>query len=176
MGDDVRFEDAESYSFNYDKDKLTFRDIVLQHLRKITQLASVEFRGGYWEVRETPVFSGGATLTIKNRVYVPDTRECYSNAVEVLADLLAPYFDEEMRKAEEEAVKALEKALKSSTVLVEPTRVDEFGESEKGRVFRNEAGKVLFRDERVKVCRRLFRALCSFLYRKKYLDMGVIED
>lgn len=76
------FEDAESYSFNNLKDKITFRDIILQHLRRISQFASVEFRGGYWEIKETPISTGGFSATITNKIYIPDTREVYSNAVE----------------------------------------------------------------------------------------------
>jgi len=176
---ETNFEDAESYSYSFNKDKLTFKDIILQHLKKISQFASVEFRGGYWEIKEVPFSSGsGVVHSISNKVYVPDSREVYSNAVECLADMLYPYFDEEMKKAEQKCKKELEEAYNSNTILVEPERADEDEEQEKAyiRKFKNQSDKLSYRSERVKINRKLFRALCSFLYRKKYLELGSIED
>lgn len=180
----TEFEDAESYSFNYLKDRLSFRDLILLHVKKIAQLACVEFRGGYWEVREIPVVKGNAGYTLKNTVYIPDTRECYSNAVECLADMLAPYFDKEMSEAEKKTEKNLEEAHKSNTVYVEPTKSDQNEneseqteyEQEGYRAFKDNHDKIQYRDVRVQINRRLFRALCCFLYRKKYLELGSLED
>ena len=141
-----QFEDAENTSFNYMKDKISFRDIILQHLKKISQLSSVEFRGGYWET--TPIILQGASTYTKK--YVPDSREMYSNAVECFADMLCPYFDKEMKKAEEEAEEEL-KGLENSS-------------------------KEEHSHKKRKINKKLFRALCSFLFRKKYLELGSIED
>jgi hypothetical protein len=170
---DTQFEDAESYNYSFDKNKLTFKDIVLLHLKKMTEYASVEMRGGYWETRNR--MQGQQIFT--DKIYVPDTREIYSNAVEVLADLLSPYFDGDMSKAEEEAEKMMNKAYNSNTVLVEEDREDQNEkEGEEYRRFNSVKDKQSFRSERRKINRKLFRALCCFLYRKKYLEMGSIED
>lgn len=162
--DDVRFEDAESYNPNYLKDKLSFRDIILNHLRKISQFSSVEFIGGYWE--DKPVMSPNSNMAIK--VYVPDTREIYSNAVECFADMLAPYFDKEMKRAEEQAEQEKEQARK------------EYKDTCKGIRSKGEIPdifiRVEFRDIKRKINKKLFRSLCSFLYRKKYLELGEIQD
>jgi hypothetical protein len=169
--EETQFEDAETYNPNFMKDKITFRDIVLQHLRKISQFASVEFRGGYWEEKEVPL---GNMQTLTQRTYIPDTREVYSNAVECLADLIAPYFDAEMRKAEAKAEKDIDRALTDNTIEVEADREDET--PEEARHFKTLDDKISFRSERRRILRGLFRALCCFLYRNKYLELGSIED
>lgn len=170
MNNDVNFEDAESYSFNFDKNKLTFKDIVLLHLQKISHYASVEMRGGYWENRPSQ-----NQMNVK--VYIPDTRESYSNAIQYLADILYPYYDKKMKEAWDKAEKEVKDAFNSTTVYVEPTRdYDEDDESRGYRKFSNQADKVSFRDLRMSINKVLFRELCCFLYRKKYLELGVIED
>lgn len=175
MGENnAQFEDADSYSYGFNKDKITFKDIVLQHLRKITTLASVEFRGGYWEIKPHP----SPSCNIEYKIYVPDTRECYSNAVENFADMLAPYFDKVMKEAEKEAIEEDKKAYKDNTIVKQPDREDQTPEEAKQyeRKFKDVWDRVSYRGERVKINRKLFRALCCFLYRKKYLELGSIED
>ena len=137
------FEDAEQIKYGFDK-QLTFKLIVLQHVKKIGEFASVEFRGGYFDEKTELV--GGLPLTKK--VYVPDTREVYNNAVDYLADLLFPRFDTEMRAAFVDAEKKI-------------------GEISKEQDYRH---------EKRKINRVLFRELCCFLFRKKYLEIGSAED
>lgn len=163
MPDDVKYEDADVYSPNMLKDRLTFRDILLAHLRKITQFASVEFIGGYWETKPSPVQNSNVTI----EVYVPDTREVYSNAVECLADLLAPYFDKEMREAEAKCEEHIKQA------YLTYSNEDDYP---KGRGFKTITHRITYRDERLRANKKLFRELCKFLYRKKYLELGSIED
>lgn len=169
MNQQAQFEDAESYNLNYMKDKITFRDIILQHLRKITMYSSVEFRGGYWD--EKSVITGSVTNVL--RTYIPDTREVYSGSVECLADMLFPYFDDEMREAEEKAKKALKEAFNDKSVVVE---IEREGETKEERTFKSVPDKLSFRTIKRSINRNLFRALCSFLFRKKYLELGSIED
>lgn len=172
--DNTTFEDADNFSYNFDKDRLTFKDIILQHLKKISQLASVEFRGGYWETKPSPNPNSNQDY----RIYIPDTREVYSNAVECFADMLAPYFDDEMKKAEYFAKKEDHKAYMDNTIIKQNDREEQTPEEieEYERHFKDIWKRVSYRSERVKISRKLFRALCCFLYRKKYLDLGVIED
>lgn len=171
---ETQFEDAESYSLNYMKDKITFRDIILTHLRKISQFASVEFRGGYWEIKPDPK----PNSNIDYKIYIPDTREVYSNAVECLADMLAPYFDKEMKQAEEIAIKEDKKAYEDNTIIKQSERNDRTPKEarEDDRSFKDIWKRVDYRTERAKINRKLFRALCKFLYRKKYLELGSIQD
>jgi hypothetical protein len=90
------FLDAEEMS--HFKEKVNFRELVLTHLAKISQISTLEFREGYWERKPYSVSQG----IYQTEIYHPDTRECYINSVEFLHDLLLPYFDDEMNKAEEE--------------------------------------------------------------------------
>jgi len=83
------------------KDKLEFKDIVLSHLKKILEITTQEFRGGY--IKETP--SGDFIL----KEYVPDTRKCYIQAVESLSDILLPQFDEKTKKVSKEIKEDIEK-------------------------------------------------------------------
>ena len=173
MADELQFQDADSYSTNYNKN-LTFKDIVLQHIKKIGSYASVEFRGGYWEIRETPIVSGNVGGVVKSKVYVPDTREVYSNSVEYLADILYPHFDKEMIDKEIKLREELSKIYQDKTVLIEGTRTEQ--DDLDSRKFSKIEDKILYRDQRVLINRRLFRDLCSFLYRIKYLEIGNLTD
>lgn len=166
----TKFIDAETYT-GQGQEKLTFRDIVLSHLKKIGTLASVEFRGGYWD--EKAIHTSSVTNII--RTYIPDTREVYSNSIDYLHDLLYPHFDKKMleasKKAEEEDSIAFEE------MTHEATREDETPEEEKKyRKFSNVKERVAYRDMRVKINRKLFRELCCFLERKKYLKSESFED
>lgn len=183
--DDVEFEDADSYSYNYNKDKLTFKDIILQHLKKISQFASCEFLGGYWQER-TKLMGG---LGVTEKFYIPDTREVYYNSIEAFADMLAPYFDKRMNEAEEKYERGQREVYEECILiwgkkekhdLLEQKDDDErqkyVDKMKKHMVFDNEKHKLGFRNLKVKLARKLFRELCSFLYRKKYLELGAIED
>jgi hypothetical protein len=167
--ENVKFIDAESYQ-GKGEEKLTFRMIVLEHLKKIGTYASVEFRGGYWEDRSFVVAGGGAVNTF--RTYVPDTRETYSNSVEYLYDLLYPHFDDEMKKAGDKAKKKIDEAYKDNTIIVEKEREDKTREEEKeyDRVFRNLKNRQSFRFFRREINRELFRDLSCFLHRQKYME------
>lgn len=167
--DITTFEDAENSNINFNQDKQTFRSIILSHLNNILRFASVEFRGGYWEDR--PVMMGNINGTVK--VYVEDSREVYSNAIEAFADALFPYFDKKMRDAEEVCIKELEQTYNFYTVEVELKIAEE---TYIDRNFKDLDNRTSYRHERVKINRKLFRALCDFLHRKKYLEVGTLED
>jgi hypothetical protein len=174
MKTEAKFEDAESYSYNFSKEKLSFKDIVLLHLKKIGDYASVEFRGGFWQPK---IINVGQGQKITDHFYVPDSREIYSNAVEYFADILFPYFDQEMKEAFDKAENELNEAFNDHTIEKEQTREEEtHNEAKKHRVFGGDTFKVSYRNIRVEINRRLFRALCCFLYRKKYLELGTIQD
>jgi len=172
--DIIRFEDAESYSTNNNNRTISFKDIVLDHVKRIGTFASVEFRGGYWEERIDK------TTGEKVRFYVQDTREIYSNAVEYLHDILYPYFDKLMETKSEEINVKLKILYKKRTVVDDNPDEDNRDELAEGSVgsgkFKNVEERITYRSVRVKICRRLFRELCCFLFRKKYLEMTSIED
>ncbi|MBN1385384.1 hypothetical protein JW968_00210 [Candidatus Woesearchaeota archaeon] len=152
--DDVKFIDAESYQGRADE-KLTFKMIVLEHLRKIGGYSSCEFLGGYWQERPDPRPNSNAII----KIYIPDSREVYSNSVEYLYDILYPHFDEEMKKIGQEAEKMLEDAYNENTDIID-------GE----RRFKNVDVRITFRDVKRQISRELFRELSCFLYRQKYME------
>lgn len=154
--DNIQFVDAESFQGG-GKEVITFRDIVLKHVQNISKLASREWCGGYWN--ERPMASGTMVTSIKT--YVEDSREAYSNAVDYLADMLAPHFDEAMIKDEEENNNAIEKAKESCM----------YEHNEKKLLDRAK-----FRAKKVGIKRILFRKLNMFLRRQNYFDSQRIEE
>ncbi len=157
-----QFEDGGSYSSRFNNDALTFKQIILQFLNKISSFASVEFRGGYWEEKIIILGNGNTT----SKVYIPDTREQYSNAVECFADMLFPHFDKEMIKIESDLDKEKISTYEANTIL----------STDKQRTYKTSEDKVNYRDSKRLINRKLFRALCSFLYRKRYLELNQVED
>lgn len=138
------FVDADSYQGGQGKE-LTFQAIVMQHFNRCVVLGSVEFRGGYWETKNNTV------------VYKDATHEAFSNAVVVFADLLSPYFDEEMIEAEK----------KFHEIDMKKAR---------DKLTENEESSSVYRYRRAAYARKLFRELSKFLYRKGYLQMGSFEE
>jgi len=142
------FEDGENSFGGGKSDSLSFNSILMRHLERITRLASVEFKGGYSQQKTIPV----AGTLMQQDIYVPDTRECYINAIENLSDLLLPNFDEKMKEDEDKCVAEIEEIKKS-------IKDDEE-----------------FKDEKRRIIRKLFRSISKFLNRKNYLEMGDYED
>ncbi len=153
---EVDFVDPENYS--YGNKGFTFKDIVLRQFRRIGELACVEFRGGFFN--KTP----------NGEIYVPDSREMYSNAIDALSDMLCSRFDKEMEDIENEVVKNEEKMIEDlSGKFTLKGLKGEYREM-------NEVSNELFRKEKLKLSRKLFRGLASFLHRNKYLEVGELEN
>lgn len=143
-------EDGQSMTFQ----GLTFRDIVLNHMRRITTLASVEWHGGFWEERHKPI----GNVAIVEKHYVQSSREIFSNAVTILSCICLPHFDKEMQKAEKECDDLLE-------AVIERYKQKE----KKGDV-------VEYQQEKLEIKIKLFRALACFLKRKNYFAEEYRED
>lgn len=158
MTEDTQFIDAEQFQGSQ-QDKLTFRMLVMEHLRRILKLSSVEFVGGYWQSRMKVV--GGGTFS--EEYYVPDTREEYSNAVDVLYDMLYPHFDKEMLEAGEKAEQDTKQAYKDA--LYDDNRDKE-----------QKFNKQQYRHDKREIKRKLFRDISCFLKRNKYMEGAVFEE
>ncbi len=171
--DDVKFIDAEQWSGG-NEEKLTFREIVLVQVKKIGLNANCEFRGGYWLRKPHPNQSSNATVD----EYIADTREVYSNSIDYLFDILFPHFDKEMQKAGQEYEQEQKQAFDDHSIINEPDDEDETSEqSAKCRkTFGTEQDKVCYRQERRKICRKLFRNLCCFLKRIDYFKGKIFEE
>jgi len=146
---DEEFEGAEGFRKG-DIANLSFREIVLMHLRRITQLSCVEFRGGYWNEKTHAI--GGMGFTEK--IYIPDSRECYVNAVDMFSDLLLPIYDKTAKKEIED----LETSFDNKYKLFEK-------QEKKGKDIMQK-----WKQFKLKNKRQLFRELSLLLKRLKYLE------
>ena len=171
--EEVSFLDADTRGSNK-HEKLNFKEIVLSHLKKIGTFASCEFRGGFWEERPHPNINLNETL----KTYIIDSREVYSNSVEYLFDILFPHFDKKMQEEGVKIEKELEDLYKDKTIIKEQERVDKnFEEGKKeDRKFSDVKDRISYRTQRMKINRKLFRALCCFLKRIDYLKGESLDE
>ncbi|MBA7493882.1 hypothetical protein ES702_04447 [subsurface metagenome] len=80
------------------KEKITFREIILQHLKDILKISQSEFsKGGY-----TLVKRDGTTE------YIPDARECYIQSIENFSYVLIPFFDKKIQEKYNKLIKDLQ--------------------------------------------------------------------
>lgn len=89
----ISFADPESYG-RKEEGSISYREILLKQIARLTQLGSVEFIGGYWNKR----YKTASGVGIVEEYYVPSTFEGFINGIDVLHDLLYNYFDPEMSK------------------------------------------------------------------------------
>ena len=174
------FIDAET-QWKSDKDDISFRYVVLKHLMKITLLGSVEFRGGYWQ-QKTKVSKEGGSYTEK--VYIPDTREEYGNAINVFYDLLIPHFDSEMVKKGDEINKSMDEL---RIKCIDATSLDEtkiLGTKKEDTAilsmdtYEGKDRRVIeaYRFAKCRAIRSLFQELSKFLKRIDYLGAQSLTE
>lgn len=82
-------EDSEYQS----DQKLSMKEIVLRHIRKIGDICCQEFTGGFWEKKPVKTQSG----VMFTEVYHEDIREVYCNAMDFLIDIIYPMGDDDLR-------------------------------------------------------------------------------
>jgi hypothetical protein len=90
---EISFDDVENVSFS--KEDITIRGIALNHVKKILSLSCDEFTGGYYNT--VTEFHNG--LKYVKKVYVPDARAKYYQAIDNLYYLLDPFFDSKFIEA-----------------------------------------------------------------------------
>jgi len=160
--------------FVTNQEKLSFREICLAHLKKILELSCNEFCGGYWEIK------GGNPTT---RIYVPDSRACYIQAVENFAIILVPHFDEQMktdyqRYKKELEIKNLIKQLKSNVKLHFKVR-GKPSEDKDVEAWLNEKKSnydLNITEIKLKKAHILFENLNELLSRRDYLTTALYEE
>lgn len=126
--------------------------IIMEHVRRIAILSSVELTGGHYD--ET-VLNDGAGVA---RRYIPATHEAYSNAVETLGTLLSPYFNDTMNDAEAEHLLRLDEAVKGIEIIGATVN------------------KAEYYHERAKVMKRWYRELVTFIKVSGLLDGAAWEE
>jgi len=88
----------EGEQFITSKQKVEFREIVLAHIRRILEISSKELRDTTRQITK-----GQYTNVVEQE----DTRFSYIQAIENLAYVLIPYFDEEIEEVYKECIKVI---------------------------------------------------------------------
>ena len=73
---------------------LSIKEIILRHIRKISDLSCQEFTGGFWE--EKPVKTASGIMFIKK--WHDDVREAYCNSIDFLIDIIYPMSDDDLKE------------------------------------------------------------------------------
>lgn len=89
------------------KSEMSIKEIILRHLRKISDISSQELTPARWEKRPIKIGEGVSIM----EKYHPDLREAYINAVDFLLDMVSPYKHQEGdKKTFKEALKKLKQS------------------------------------------------------------------
>lgn len=142
----------------------SFKEIVMAQLRKVTQLANVEWHGGYYT----------STLTKSGKdkeIYIQDSREVFSNGVYILTLLLKPKFDKEMNTAltnfNTKLKKRQEEFIKASSEEEEVILGESFYTEDKDKILLE-----TYRNKKLKLHLSLFSEISKQLARLKYMELG----
>lgn len=74
----------------YNNEIPSLKEIALLHIKKISEICCAEFSKGYWEERPIKVGTGISVM----RIYHPDNRMVFCNAVDFLAWIVYPNSDD----------------------------------------------------------------------------------
>lgn len=135
------------------QDKIDFKQIALGHYKKILDISTNEFTGGYWNY----IQMGNST----NKQYVTDKRKEYIQSVEMLALALVPYFDEQMKIAwgkHEERQKLLEDKYLDQDGIVKDNR------------------RVVYSVQLLNLVKDLFKELSCLIHRLDYFKAKIYEE
>jgi len=128
------------------KEKVTIKDIVLEHIKAISLKALSEFKGGYWKKELKGNFV--------EEVYVPDSRKEYIQGIEFLSDLLLPDFDKTMKDKNKEIKEKIKSLLK---------------DLEDKKIGNND-----YVIKKLRLMRNLFQQLMIFLKRSKFFKKKIV--
>jgi hypothetical protein len=146
MEEEIEFVDADTEWQNPKSN--SFKDIVMNHLARISTICTKEFKAGYWEHK--PIAAGSGVYLSK--IYKEDTRDAYINAVDFWHDILLPKFDKEAIAN----VQKIESDLEVERVKIKD-KIDEW------------------KDAKLVSRRLVFRELSLLLKRLDYLQTGSIR-
>jgi hypothetical protein len=153
----TEFVDADAYQGG--SKQVTVQEIVMAQVQRITKLASTEFHGGYWYAVAVQQVGGAITPIEK---YMPAANEAYSNAVDCLADLLAPFYDDRMLSEEDKHLEALSQEFEK---LARETDTKDVNWK-----------KTYWYDRKAELKRRFFRQLLFFIKRSSLFSEASYEE
>jgi len=142
--------------FTSKEDKLDFKQICLGHYKRILEITTTEFTGGYWNY----IYSANTT----NKQYVTDKRQEFIQAVESLTNALFPHFDEKMM---EDYNDYLEKQK-----VLHKRYADDDGFIRDG----DDGKKVKHSIEKLDLMKELFRKLSCLMYRLDYFKGATYHE
>lgn len=86
----IDFKEESEFS----QESYTLNEIVLRHIRKISDLCCSELTGGYWNKKPMQTKSG----IVFTEEYHEDKREAYCNSVNFLIDVIYPKGDKKLKE------------------------------------------------------------------------------
>jgi len=87
-------EGEDSSSDYYYKQGRQIKDIVLEHIKKLSELSLQELKEGYWKSKPVKIGDG----VVITETYFPDLREAFCNGVDFLYGLITPTLEEDNKK------------------------------------------------------------------------------
>lgn len=155
-----QFIDAEEQFSDFSKG-MTFQQLILMHLHKISVICTQEFTKGFWTTKV--ISSGGSHTSAKyEKIYHPDLRDSYVNAIGFLHDMLIPHFDKAMEKKSEDIEKSISE--KRSKLIILLKQDNTFDAKEKMMLFKLDQH------------RKLFQELSRLLHRLGYLKGRTLTE
>ena len=148
MVDEIEFRD-EVDEYNAGQ-SLSINEIILRHVRKISDLSCREFTGGFWEKKPVRTANG----VMFSEYWHDDIREAYCNAVDFLIDIVYPKGD-----------KKLKEYLKDFENYKEDIEKKDDDESEKLDV-----------DKKIKLKRQTFRQINLMFERTNFWATGGVSN
>jgi len=147
---------------NYNQDKLEFRQIVLKHIQTILEISSKELRDKTYVTQH----SNYSSTTEQE-----DTRYSYIQAIENLAYILIPYFDDKVQQIFDECIEIIN----SYDFQIENKYKEEID------LIQNDIKKEVNLkpyciDKRILYAKKLFVALNLLLNRNDYLKSAVYGE
>jgi hypothetical protein len=91
MVEDIEIRDEEE---DFKQGGYSINEIILRHIRKLSDICCKEFTGGYW--KKTPIKTAQGIMFIED--YKEDIRECFCNNVKFLIWVVTPRSDENFKK------------------------------------------------------------------------------
>jgi hypothetical protein len=154
MSDDIQFMNMDTYrGGGGGKNTLSFKQILLLHVKKCVDNGSLEFHGGYW------IEKSAGTYTIE-KTYVQNSREVFCNSVRMLRCLLLGYFDEKMKLVDEPIMLKLAEINK----VYEDTKLT------------SKDAKNIYNEKRISEFITLLEELLLLLKRENFLEEEVVEE
>ena len=177
-------------SFKTEKERLSFREIALSHMKKILEISCIEFRGGFYKLV--------IQVNYSFKEYVPSTIKCYIQAVESFSDILQPHFDSKMEKINTTILKKID-GLRSKMIAEKQERIQkeydlaierhkddpgnnrepnaiDYRERYDGAIVIGSTEESRLQRRKLDIMRIIFRELNLLLYRVDYLKSSIFGD